>query len=149
MRDSLEGPRPTREAEVKPVSLVPTPWQPPTRPQLQPKGKDSGVSLPGMYEALPWGPWGSGAHPSPGMFGCVRRWAGGSEGAEKREGRGLGASGSPIPDQPHRPHPPREVHTCSIQRENREAGQRKNLPEEGARESGRTRLRLAKEAGGG
>lgn len=29
-----------------------------------------------------------------------------SEGAEKREGRGLGADGSPIPDQPHRPQLP-------------------------------------------
>lgn len=36
-----------------------------------------------------------GAHPSPGMFGCRRRWVGGAEGAEKREGRALGANGSP------------------------------------------------------
>lgn len=34
-------------------------------------------------EPLPWESWGAGVHPSPGMFGCVRRWAGGSEGAKK------------------------------------------------------------------
>lgn len=68
-------------------------------------------------EALPWESWRSGAHPSPGMFRYVRRWAEGSERAEKREGRGLGADGSPIPDQPHGPRPPPERSTPIPSRE--------------------------------
>lgn len=53
----------------------------PSRPGARAAGPHSGECM----EFLPWEAWGSGAHPSPGMFGCVRWWVGGAQGPKQRE----------------------------------------------------------------
>lgn len=66
-----------------PLSLVPRQRQRPTRPT--PGARAAGPHSGEWMEFLPWEAWGAGAHPSPGMFRCVRWWAGGSEGPKQRE----------------------------------------------------------------
>lgn len=72
-----------------------------------------------------------------------------SEGSKTGEGKpgATEVSGSSLPSPWALPSP-RVAQACSI-REKPEVSRGENLPEEGACESGRTRLRLAKEAGGG
>lgn len=103
MGDPSEGQQP-RLSEAKP-SLVPTQWQPPTcpTPRTRAAGRHSGECM----EPLPWEAWGCGAHPSPGMLGCVRKWAGGSEGPIQREKiEAWEPMGRPFRSSPTGPPPP-------------------------------------------
>lgn len=92
---------------------------------------------------------GVGGSPQPWYVWVCEEVGGRAPKGRKEKAEAWELTGLPFQSSPAASASPREVHTCSIQRENQEVGQAENLLEEGAHGSGRTRRQLAKEAGGG